>query len=305
MKKDSKILIIGHNSLTGKTLLRCLVADGYKRILTIPAGDLVKQSAVERFLMKNRPHYVFFMDVKSGGIGANLTYPAEFIYNNLQAEINVMHFAHKAKVRKLLFVASSCVYPKDCRQPMKEDYVLSGSLEPTSEAFAIAKIAGMKMCQYYNHQYGADFISAIPATVYGPGDNFDLKTSHVIPALMRQFHEAKMNGRRNVTIWGSGRPRREFIHADDLAEAAMFIMQKPSVLPLINIGTGSDISISELTVLLKRITNFKGKILFDRSKPDGVFKKLLDITRLKSIGWTAKTGLETGLRDLYRWYVKQ
>lgn len=245
------------------------------------------------------------MDVRSGGIVANSTYPAEFIYENLQAETNAIHFAYKTKVKKLLFMASSCAYPKDCPQPMKEKYLLNGPLEPTSEAFAIAKIAGIKMCQYYNQQYGTDFISAIPATIYGPGDNFDLKTSHVIPALMRQFHEAKMRGRSSVTIWGSGKPKREFIHVDDLADAAIFIMRKPNIPSLVNIGIGSDIPISELAGLLKCVINFNGKLVFDRSKPDGAFKKLLDITQLKANGWTAKTDLETGLHDLYRWYIKQ
>ncbi len=303
MKKDSKILIIGHTSLGGRALLRHLKSDGYKKIFTIPVEDLVKQSAVESFFRKNRPDCVFFMDVKSGGIIANSTYPAEFIYDNLQAEINVIHSAYKAKVKKLLFMASSCAYPKNCPQPMKEEYLLSGPLEPTSEAFAIAKIAGIKMCQYYNQQYGTDFICAIPATVYGPGDNFDPKTSHAIPGLLRKLHTAKINGRPNATIWGSGKPRREFIHADDLADAAVFIMQKPNTPPLINIGTGSEISIGELANLLRDIINFKGKINFDRAKPDGAAKKLLDITRLRSIGWEAKVDLEAGLGNLYRGYI--
>lgn len=305
MKSDSKILVIGHNSLAGSWLLKRLRAEGYKKTFTISSEDLIKQEKAEQFFKKNKPDYVFFMDVRSGGIVANSTYPAEFIYENLQAEINAIHFAYKMKVKKLLFMASSCAYPKDCPQPMKEKYLLNGPLEPTSEAFAIAKIAGIKMCRYYNQQYGTDFISAIPATIYGPGDNFDLKTSHVIPALMRQFHEAKMRVRSSVTIWGSGKPKREFIHVDDLADAAIFIMRKPNVPSLVNIGIGSDIPISELAGLLKCIINFNGKLVFDRSKPDGAFKKLLDITQLKAIGWTAKTGLETGLRDLYRWYVKQ
>lgn len=304
MKRDSKILIIGHTSLGGRALLRHLKSDGYKKIFTIPVEDLVKQSTVENFFKKNRPDYVFFLDVKSGGIIANSIYPAEFIYDNLQAQTNVIHFAYKAKVKKVLFMASSCAYPKNCPQPMKEKYLLSGPLEPTSEAFAIAKIAGIKMCQYYNRQYGTDFICAIPATIYGPGDNFDLKTSHVIPALMRQLHAAKIDRRLGVTIWGSGKPRREFIHVDDLADAAVFIMQKPNMPLLINIGTGSDISINELAGFLKDILGFKGKFNFNRAKPDGVTRKLLDTTRLRSIGWTAKVSLKTGLRDLYRWYLK-
>ncbi len=303
MKRDSRILIIGHNGLTGKALSRRLKANGYGRILTIPVKDLVKQSPVENFFRKNRPDYVFFMDVKSGGIIANSTYPAEFIYDNLQAEINVIHSAYKAKVKKLLFMASSCAYPKNCPQPMKEEYLLSGPLEPTSEAFAVAKIAGIKMCQYYNQQYGTDFICAIPATIYGPGDNFDPTTSHVIPGILRKLHTAKMNGQSNVTIWGSGRPQREFIHVDDLVDAAVIIMQKPNTPPLINIGTGSDISIGELASFLKGVINFKGKINFDRSKPDGAAQKILDITRLRSIGWEAKVDLKAGLGNLYRGYI--
>lgn len=304
MKKDSKILIIGRNSLTGRALSRRLKSDGCKKILTLPVRDLVNHGAVEHFFRKNRPDYVFFMDVKSGGIIANSAYPAEFIYDNLQAEVNVIHSAYKAKVKKLLFMASSCAYPKKCPQPMNEEYLLNGPLEPTSEAFAIAKIAGMKMCQYYNLQYGTDFVCVIPATAYGPGDNFDLKTSHVIPALIRKLHTAKIGNRPNVTIWGSGKPRREFIHVDDLVDAVVFIMRKPKTPPVINIGTGSDISVKELTELLKDTINFKGKISFDRTKPDGAAKKLLDTARLKSIGWTAKVDLKTGLRDLYKWYAR-
>ncbi len=304
MKRDSKILIIGHESLAGKSLSRHLKVNGYKEILTMPAKDLASQGLVERFFRKNKPEYVFFMDVRSGGIIANSSYPAEFIYDNLRAEINAIHFAYKAKVKKLLFMASSCVYPKNSPQPMREEYLLSGPLEPTSEAFAIAKIAGIRMCQYYNQQYGTDFVCAIPATIYGPGDNFNLKASHVIPALMRRLHAAKINRRPGVTIWGSGKPRREFIHVDDLADAAVFIMQKPNTPPLINIGTGSDISISELAALLKEVVDFKGKFNFDRTKPDGTARKLLDTAKLRSNGWRARVGLKTGLRDLYEWYVK-
>lgn len=304
MKKDSKILIIDRTGLAGKTLSRHLQTNGYGKISAIPAEGLVKQGTVEHFFKKNRPDYVFFMDVRSGGIIANSTYPAEFIYDNLQAEINVMHFAYKTRVKKLLFMASSCAYPKNCPQPIREEYLLNGPLEPTSEAFAIAKIAGIKMCQYYNRQYGTDFVCAIPATVYGPGDNFNLKTSHVIPALMRQIHAARINGRPSATVWGSGRPRREFIHVDDLVDAALFIMQSPKTPPIINIGTGSDISIKELADLLKGIINFKGRFSFDRTKPDGAAKKLLDITQLGSIGWRARVDLKDGLADLYRWYVK-
>ena len=290
--------------MTGMALSRRLKADGFKKVFTMPARDLADQAAVGLFFKKNRPDYVFFMDVKSGGIIANSTYPAEFIYDNLQAEINVIHAAYKTKVKKLLFMASSCAYPKKCPQPMKEEYLLNGPLEPTSEAFAIAKIAGMKMCQYYNRQYGTDFVCAIPATAYGPGDNFDPKTSHVIPGLIRKLHAAKISRQSDVAIWGSGKPRREFIHVDDLADAVVFIMQKPKTPPVINIGTGSDISVKELAELLKDIIDFEGRLKFDRTKPDGAARKLLDAAKLKSIGWTAKASLKTGLRDLYRWYLR-
>jgi len=304
MKKDSKILIAGCSGLTGQALHSRLKTDGYKRILTISGKNLLKQKTVERFFKKNRPDYVFFMDVKSGGIIANSAYPAEFIRDNLQAEINVMDLAYKVKVKKLLFMASSCSYPRDCPQPMKEKYLLSGPLEPTSEAFAIAKLAGMKICQYYNCQYGTEFICVIPATVYGPGDNFDLKTSHVIPALIRKLHAARINNRPNVSIWGSGNPRREFIHVDDLVDAVIFIMKRPGVPEIINIGTGRDISIKELAYILREILNFNGKFSFDTTKPDGAARKLLDVTQLKSVGWKPRIDLKTGLRDLCARYIK-
>lgn len=304
MNRNSKILIIGHNSLPGIALLRRLRADGYSRIFTIPVKGLLKQCAVERFFKRYKPEYVFFMDVKSGGIIANSTYPAEFIYDNLQAEVNAIHFSYRMKVKKLLFMASSCAYPKDSPQPMKEKYILNGYLEPTSEAFAVAKIAGIKMCQYYNRQYGTDFVTAIPATIYGPGDNFDLKTSHVIPALMRQIHAAKVSCRPKVTVWGSGRPRREFIHVDDLVDAVIFIMKMSNIPEVINIGSGSDISISELANCLKHLIGFKGKFKFDRAKPDGAFRKFLNSAKLKSIGWEPKIDIKDGLEDLYVWYAK-
>lgn len=304
MKKNSRITVIGHNSLTGRALLKRLKDSGYRKIFTMPLEDLIRQSAVERFFKKNKPNYVFFIDIKSGGIIANSTYPAEFIYNNLQAEINVIHFAYKAKVKKLLFMASSCAYPRNCPQPMKEKHLLGGPLEPTSEAFAVAKLAGIKMCQYYNKQYGTNFVCAIPATIYGSNDDFDLKASHVIPALIRKLHAAKRDNLPTVVIWGSGKPRREFIHVDDVIDAAIFIMQNPNTPAILNIGSGNDISISELARLLKDVVNFKGKFKFDRTKPDGAAKKLLDVTQLKSIGWVTNVELTAGLDNLYKWYVK-
>lgn len=304
MRKDSRILIIGHDSLAGRALIEHLKANGYKRIFTIPLRDLMKQNIIEHFFKKNKPDHIFFMDVKSGGIIANSTYPAEFIHDNLQAEINVIHLAYKTKVKKLLFMASSCVYPKKCPQPMKEEHLLTGPLEPTSEAFAIAKIVGIKMCQYYNRQYKTRFISVIPATIYGVGDNFNPETSHVIPALIRKFHEAKYRGAPNVVIWGSGRPRREFLHVDDMADAIIFLMDNPGTPEIINVGIGADVSIRELAGLLKEITGFKGRLKFDTRYPDGAYRKLLDVRRLKLLGWTAKVNLGKGLKGLYNWYTE-
>lgn len=297
-------MIIGWKSPVGQRLAERLKADDFKRIITMPEGGLSRQSAVERFFKSKRPRYVFFMDVRSGGIAANSAYPAEFIYDNLSAELNVIHASYKTGVKRLLFMASSCSYPKACLQPMREEYILSGPLEPTSAAFAIAKIAGMKMCQYYNRQYGTSFVCVIPATAYGPGDDFDIGTSHVIPALIHKIHSAKTGGRSSVTIWGTGSPRREFIHADDLADAAIKIMLDKKAPPVINIGTGHDVSIKELALLLKDITGFRGKLKFDRAKPDGAYRKLLDISKLKSTGWMPRVDLRTGLEDLYKWYLK-
>ncbi|MBU0604977.1 MAG: GDP-L-fucose synthase [Candidatus Omnitrophica bacterium] len=300
MNRNSKILIIGHNSLVGGALAARLKADGYKKILKIPTGDLMRQGAVERFFKDRRPEYVFFVDVRSGGIIANSTHPAEFIYDNLEAQINVIHAAFKAKVKKLLFVASSCSYPKMCRQPMKEEYLLGGLLEPTSEAYSVAKIAGIKMCQAYNKQYGTKFISVIPATPYGRHDDFDAKDSHVIPALIRKFNRAKVKGDPSVSIWGTGRPLREFIHADDLADALIFLMRVRRLPELINIGTGKEISIRDLAVYMKEITGFRGRLKFDISKPDGAYRKSLDTDRLKTLGWKARIGLRDGLRNICR-----
>lgn len=303
MKKDSKIFMIGHNSLTGKALLRRLIKDGFKKVVTVRSeNDLIDQGRMRLFFKRNRPEYVFFMDVRSGGIVANVARPADFIYKNLEAQNNIIHCAWQAKVKKLLFVASSCIYPKDCPQPMREDRVLTGPLEPTSEAFAVAKIAGIKLCQYYNRQHRTDFISVIPATVYGIGDNFDLKESHVIPALIRKFSEAADKGASSVIIWGSGKPRREFLHVDDMISAVIFLMTRADTPEVINIGTGTDISIGELAELLKETARFKGKLKFDTRYPDGAYKKLLDVRKLKSLGWTAKVGLRAGLEDIYRWY---
>lgn len=302
MNRSSRILVIGGRTPAGKALIRRLQDSGHGRILTVKPAELLRQTGMERFFKKNRPEYVFFMGHISGGISANSKYPAEFIYGNLQAEINVIHCAYKAKVRRLLFMASSCAYPRNCPQPMKEEYLFTGLLEPTSEAFATAKIAGIKMCQYYNAQYGADFRCAIPATVYGPDDNFDPDTSHVIPAMITRFHAAVMGNSPSVTVWGSGRPRREFIHADDLADAVLYIMKQPKVPPVLNIGSGEEISVKSLGRLIKKVTGYNGKLKLDRSKPDGAPRKSLDTGKLGSMGWTARVCLETGLADLYNWY---
>ncbi len=305
MKKNSKILIIGHNSLTGNALLRRLAKDGFKRIITVKSEpDLIDQRDMQLFFKKNRPEYIFFMDVKSGGIIANSAYPADFIYSNLQAQNNIIHCAWQVKARKLLFVASSCVYPKNCPQPMKEEYLLTGSLEPTSEAFAAAKIMGIKMCQYYNRQYGTDFISVIPATVFGQNDNFNLKMSHVIPALIYKFHEAKKKGKPVVTIWGTGRPRREFLYVEDMVDACIFMMKNFNIPEIVNIGTGTEISIRKLAELIRKIVNFDGKLKFDVSKPDGALRKLLDSARLKTLGFEAETSLPSGIEKTYNWYLR-
>ena len=303
MTKDAKILIIGNNSLTGAALVQRLKEDGFKKILIMRSEpNLMNQRAVQFFFKRNKPDYVFLAGVKSGGIMANCNRPAEFIYANLQVQNNVIQSALETKVKRLLFVASSCVYPKNCLQPMKEEYLLTGPLEPTSEAFAVAKLAGIKMCQFYNKQYGTNFISVIPATVYGKNDDFNPEASHVLPALMRKIYEAKIKKESTVTIWGTGKPRREFLHVGDMVDACIYLMKNLKAPEVINVGTGSDISICELAELLKEIVGFKGRLKFDTSKPDGVPQKLLDTRRLKSLGWTANVDLKTGLKDTYNWY---
>lgn len=305
MKKDARILIVGHSSLVGSALLQRLKMDGFKKVLTMTSlkFDLTDQKATRLFFKKEKPEYVFLIDAKSGGIMANCIYPAEFIYSNLQTQNNVIHSAWEARVKRLLFIASSCIYPKNCPQPMKEKYLLTGSLEPTSEAFAVAKIMGIKMCQYYNRQYKTNFISAIPATPYGPNDNFDLEASHVIPALISKFYAAKRQGKSAVTIWGTGRPRREFLYVEDMVDACIFIMKNFNIPEIINIGTGTDISIRELAELIRKIVNFDGKLKFDANKPDGALRKLLDSGRLKALGFEAETSLQAGIEKTYNWYL--
>lgn len=306
MEKQAKIYLAGHRGLVGSAIYRRLQKEGFSNIITRTSTelDLRNQSAVAAFFEQEKPEYVFLAAAKVGGILANNTYPAEFIYDNLAIELNVIHQSYVNGVNKLLFLGSSCIYPKFAPQPMKEEHLLTGILEPTNEPYAIAKIAGIKMCQAYHRQYGCRFISAMPTNLYGPNDNFDLKTSHVLPALIRKFHEAKIEQKPFVEIWGTGSPRREFLHVDDLADACLFLMQHYEEPDIVNIGVGEDISIKELALLIKRIVGYEGDLTFDTSKPDGTPRKLLDVTRMKSLGWQAKISLEEGIRSTYRWFVK-
>ena len=267
--------------------------------------DLTRQSAVEAFFEKEKPEYVFLAAAKVGGIYANSTYPAEFIYSNLMAQANIINAAHIYGAEKLLFLGSSCIYPRDCPQPMKEEYLLSGYLEPTNEPYAVAKIAGIKMCQSYNRQYGTNFISVMPTNLYGPNDNFDLMDSHVLPALIRKFHEAKVNDKPYVEVWGSGNPKREFLFVDDLADACLFLMENYDKSEIINIGTGEDVTVKELAETVKEEVGYAGEIRFDKTKPDGTPRKLLDVSRINSLGWKAKMPLREGIEKTYEWYKSQ
>ena len=315
MNKNSKIYIAGHTGLVGSALLRKLRAENYSNLITRSHAelDLTRQSEVEAFFQAEVPEYVFLSAAMVGGILANNTYPADFIYSNLIIQTNVIHEAWKSGVKRLLFLGSSCIYPKECPQPMKEEYLLTGPLEVTNEPYAMAKIAGVKMCQSYNRQYDTKFIAVMPTNLYGPNDNFDLETSHALPAMIRKFHEAKTVN-RSVEIWGTGRPRREFLHVDDLADACFFVMNLEEKVynllltahdsPIINIGYGKDISIKELSLLIKGIINFKGEIVFDLTKPDGTHQKLLDISRMTNLGWKPKISLKNGISLTYDWCLK-
>jgi GDP-L-fucose synthase len=302
MNKTSKIYVAGHRGLAGSAIVRKLKQEGFENLLLRSSSelDLRKQEAVKDFFEQEKPEYVFLAAAKVGGINANNTYPADFIYDNLCIQNNVIHQSDKNGVKKLLFLGSSCIYPKNSEQPIKEEYLLSGYLEPTNDAYAIAKIAGLKMCQAYDKQYGCNFISVMPTNLYGPGDNYDLKNSHVLPALLRKFHEAKMNNEPRVTVWGTGKPRREFLHVDDLASACFFLMQKYNDPTIINIGTGKDISIGEMAEMIKKISGYEGEIIFDTSMPDGTFRKLLDVSKLHSLGWKPTISFEEGVRKTYR-----
>lgn len=304
MEKKSKIYVAGHGGLVGSAILAHLRQAGYDNIITKSHSelDLTRQEGVEDFFKKEKPEYLFLAAAKVGGIMGNNTFPADFIFTNLAIQTNIIHAAYLNGVKKLLFLGSSCIYPKECPQPMKEEHLLSGYLEPTNEPYAIAKIAGIKMCQAYNRQYGTRYISLMPTNLYGPHDNFDLETSHVLPALIKKFHEAVQKGLDEVEIWGTGTPRREFLYVDDLADAALFLMNNYDDSEIINVGTGKEIPIKELAGLIAKITGFKGHLRFDQSKPDGTMLKCLDVSKINSLGWHAAISLEYGIEKTCRWY---
>jgi GDP-L-fucose synthase len=335
MDKTSRIYVAGHRGLVGSAIYRRLESGGFTNLITRTSRelDLTRQADVEAFFKKENPEYVFLAAAKVGGILANNTYPADFIYDNMMIQSNIIHASYLNGAKKLLFLGSSCIYPKLAPQPMKEEYLLGGELEPTNEPYAVAKIAGIKMCQSYNRQYRTNYISVMPTNLYGPRDNFDLSTSHVLPALIRKFHEGKVASQQgegqvevkakkdlsqpqpavtpepqpephSVTIWGTGTPRREFLYVDDLADACLFLMERYDSSEIINIGVGEDITIAELAELVKQVVGYEGEIIYDSSKPDGTPRKLLDVSRLHSLGWRARTSLEEGIRKTYEWYVK-
>lgn len=306
MNKDSKIYVAGHRGLVGSAIVRNLEERGYTNIIyrTHKELDLTRQVEVEKFFEEEKPEYVFLAAAKVGGIHANNTRPAEFIYDNLMIESNIIHSSYKYGVKKLLFLGSSCIYPKFANQPIKEEYLLTGELEPTNEAYAIAKITGIELCKFYRRQYGCDFISAMPTNLYGINDNFDLETSHVLPALIRKFHEAKINNQEEVVMWGTGKPLREFMYVDDLADALVHLMLNYSDEIHVNMGTGKDLSIGELAQIVKEVVGYEGKIVNDLSKPDGTPRKLLDVSRLEATGWKYKTELREGIEKVYKWYLE-
>lgn len=311
MLESKKIFVAGHQGLVGSAIVRKLKSEGYEQIITRKRAelDLTNQAQVSEFFASEKPAVVFLAAAKVGGILANSSYPADFIRENLQIQTNVIDAAHRFGTERLIFLGSSCIYPKFAPQPMKEEHLLTSSLEPTNEAYAIAKIAGLKMCQFYFQQYGFDAVCAMPTNLYGPNDNFDLATSHVLPALIRKFHEAQLKEEPSVQVWGSGNVKREFLYVDDLAEACVFLMKKSSseisaVAPdrVVNVGVGKDISIRELAALIGEITEYQGNLVFDATKPDGTPQKLLDVSRINSLGWSAQTSLTEGIRKTYEWY---
>jgi len=306
MEPEAKIYVAGHQGLVGGAIWRRLEAAGFKNLVgrSLEELDLRDQAAVTAFFGRERPEYVFLAAARVGGIRANNTFPADFIYDNLMIQTNIIHQAYRHEVKKLLFLGSSCIYPRLCPQPMKEDYFLDGKLEPTNEPYAVAKIAGIKMCQSYNRQYGACFISVMPTNLYGPGDNFDLLDSHVIPAMIRKFHQARVAGDPEVVVWGTGTPRREFLYVDDLADACLFLMENYQDGEIINVGVGQDVQIMELARHVAAVTGFKGRIVLDLSYPDGTPRKLLDVSRLTALGWQARTSLDAGLHQAYEWFCR-
>ena len=304
--KDAKVYVAGHRGMVGSAIVRALQAQGFGNVVTRTSAelDLRNQAAVNAFFAEEEPDYVFLAAAKVGGILANDTYPADFIYDNLVIESNIIHAAFRQRAKKLLFLGSTCIYPKLAPQPLKEEYLLSGPLEPTNEWYAVAKIAGIKLCQAYRKQHGCDFISAMPTNLYGPGDNYDLEKSHVIPAMLRKMHEARVGGADRVTLWGSGTPLREFLHVDDLADALLFLMAGYSGESHVNVGVGNDLTIRELAEMMRDVVGFHGELVFDRSKPDGTPRKLVDTTLINRLGWHAKINLKQGLEEAYSWYIE-
>lgn len=301
MEYNDKIFVAGHNGMVGSAIVRALQREGYQNLIVKSSAelDLTNQQLVADFFEKQQPKYVFLAAAKVGGIHANNSYRADFIHQNLMIQNNVIHSSHVCQVKKLLFLGSSCIYPKFANQPIKESELLSGKLEPTNEPYAIAKIAGIKMCQAYRDQHNDNFISVMPTNLYGPNDNYDLQNSHVLPALIRKFHEAKINKLSNVEIWGSGSPKREFLHVDDLADACLFLMLNYNDAPFLNIGTGTDLSIKELALLIKDVVGYSGDLKFDRTKPDGTPRKLLDVSKVNAVGWKYKIPLADGITKVY------
>lgn len=306
MNRGSRIYVAGHRGLVGSAILRRLRAAGYENLVTRSRDelDLTDAREVDGFFASERPEYVFLAAARVGGILANSTYPADFLRDNLAIELNTIEAAYRHGARKLLFLGSSCIYPKFAPQPIKEEYLLTGPLEPTNEPYAVAKIAGIKLCQAYRRQHGADFISAMPTNLYGPGDDFDLETSHVLPALIRKFHEAKVRDAPSVTVWGTGTPRREFLHVDDLADACVYLMEVYSGNEPVNVGVGKDISIRELAELVCEVVGYEGEIAYDTTRPDGTPRKLLDVSKLRSLGWEASIPLREGLERTYAWFLE-
>jgi GDP-L-fucose synthase len=306
MEKKSKIFVAGHKGMVGSAIVRELEKQGFANIITKTRQelDLLNQQQVADFFIREKPQFVFLAAAKVGGIEANRSQLGAFTYENLQIQNNIIHNSYLNKVERLVFLGSSCIYPRMAPQPIKEEYLLTGPLEPTNYGYAIAKIAGVKMCEAYQTQYGCDFVSLMPTNLYGINDNFDLNGSHVLPALMRKFHEAKISNKLFVEVWGSGTPMREFLYVDDLAEASIFVMQNKKVAGLTNIGTGKDLTIKELAEMVQKTVGFKGEIKFDPTKPDGTPRKCLDVSKINSLGWKAKTSLEEGLKIVYQWYLE-